>query len=119
MDVRLITTTNGKSDYLAKLIAKLLTVAGRTDIPIGMGRRKRRTGGQQPWLKDFDMAGYKGKVHKDGVQALIDTVNASPSPVTILSIGPSNTVASGAGTSAGHCGESRFRRNAGERLQGL
>ena len=94
MDVKLITTTYGKSVYRAKIIAKLLTVANRTDIPIGMGAGgSDGTGGQQPWVKDFDLAGYKGKVHKDGVQALIDAINASPSPVTIISIGPSNTVA--------------------------
>lgn len=94
LDVRLITTTYGKSVYRAKLIAKLLTVADRTDIPIGMGAGGRDgTGSQQPWVKDFDLAGYKGKVHEDGVQALIDAINASPTPMTIISIGPSNTVA--------------------------
>ena len=94
MDVKLITTTNGKSVYRAKIIAKLLTVANRSDIPIGLGAGgSDGMGGQQPWVKDFDLAGYKGKIHKDGVQALIDAINASPSPVTIISIGPSNTVA--------------------------
>jgi len=94
MDVKLITTTNGKSVYRAKIIAKLLVVANRSDIPIGMGAGgSDGTGGQQSWVKDFDLAGYKGKVHKDGVRALIDAINASPSPVTIVSIGPSNTVA--------------------------
>jgi inosine-uridine nucleoside N-ribohydrolase len=94
MDVKLVTTTNGKCVYRAKLIAKLLTAAKRDDIPIGMGAGGRGgEGPQQPWINDFDLAGYKGKVHEDGVQAMIDAVNASSSPVTILSIGPSNTVA--------------------------
>jgi inosine-uridine nucleoside N-ribohydrolase len=94
LDVKLVTTTNGKSVYRAKLIAKLLAVANRSDVPVGMGAGGRDGDGrQQPWVKDFALAGYKGKVHEDGVQALIDAVNASPSPVTILSIGPSNTVA--------------------------
>jgi inosine-uridine nucleoside N-ribohydrolase len=94
MDVKLITTTYGKNIYRTKLIAKLLEVAGRTDIPIGMGAGgSDDIGGQQPWVKDFDLAGYKGKVYKDGVQALIDAVKASPTPLTILSIGPSSTVA--------------------------
>jgi inosine-uridine nucleoside N-ribohydrolase len=95
LDLKLITTTNGKSVYRAKLIAKLLAVARRTDVPIGMGAGGRDgTGGQQPWIDNFDLAGYKGKVHEDGVQALIDVVDAAMSPVTILSIGPSHTVAS-------------------------
>src|SRR4051812_42204382 len=36
-DVKLITTTDGQQDYRAKLIAKELMIAGRTDIPIGIG----------------------------------------------------------------------------------
>jgi inosine-uridine nucleoside N-ribohydrolase len=94
LDVKLITTTYGKNVYRTKLIAKLLTVAGRSDIPIGMGAGgSDGVGGQQPWIKDFDLAGYKGRVDKDGVRAMIDVVNASKRPVTIISIGPSNTVA--------------------------
>jgi inosine-uridine nucleoside N-ribohydrolase len=93
-DVKLITTTYGKSVYRAKIIAKLLSVACRTDIPIGLGAGgSDGTGGQQPWVKDFDLAAYRGKVHKEGVAALIDAINTSPSPLTIISIGPSNTVA--------------------------
>jgi inosine-uridine nucleoside N-ribohydrolase len=94
LDLKLITTTNGKSVYRAKLIARLLSVAKRTDIPIGMGAGgSDGTGGQQPWVKDYDLAAYKGKVHEDGVRALIDLINTAPSPLTIISIGPSHTVA--------------------------
>lgn len=94
LDVKLVTTTFGKSEYRTKLIAKLLAVAGRSDIPVGMGAGgSGGTGGQEPWVKDFDLEKYQGKVHKDGVQALIEAVNASPEPVRIISIGPSSTVA--------------------------
>ena len=41
-DVKLITTTCGKSVYRAKIIAKLLTVAGRTDIPDRHRHRRQR-----------------------------------------------------------------------------
>jgi inosine-uridine nucleoside N-ribohydrolase len=109
LDVKLITTTNGKSVYRAKIIAKLLAVGRRTDIPIGMGAGgSDGTGGQQPWVADFDLAGYKGKVHKDGVQALIDVINSSRSPVTIISIGPSNTVAAALGRQPGIAAKARF-----------
>jgi len=36
-DVKLVTTTFGKTEYRAKIIAKMLTVAGRTAVPVGMG----------------------------------------------------------------------------------
>ncbi len=108
-DVKLMTTTNGKSVYRAKIIAKLLTVAGRTDIPIGLGAGgSDGDGPQQPWVKDVDLASYKGKVHKDGVQALIDTINAAPSPLTIISIGPSNTVAAALERQPGIAAKARF-----------
>lgn len=36
-DVKLITTCTGDTRYRAALVAKLLQIAGRTDIPIGIG----------------------------------------------------------------------------------
>ena len=36
-DVKLITTTCGASQARGKLVAKLLTVAGRTDVAVGLG----------------------------------------------------------------------------------
>ena len=94
LELKLGTTTFGKAEYRAKIIAKILTIAKRGDVPIGLGAGGRSgTGGQQPWVKDYALAGYPGKVHEDGVQALIDTINASPQPVTVISIGPSSTVA--------------------------
>ncbi|MFZ1935124.1 MAG: nucleoside hydrolase [Thermoguttaceae bacterium] len=108
-DVKLITTTCGKNVYRSKIIAKLLTVAGRTDIPIGMGAGgSDGVGGQQPWVEDFDLARYKGKVIKDGVGAMIDTINAAASPVTIISIGPSHTVAAALGRQPGIAAKARF-----------
>jgi inosine-uridine nucleoside N-ribohydrolase len=109
LDVKLITTTCGKNVYRSKLIAKLLAVAGRTDIPIGMGAGgSDGDGGQQPWVKDFDLGRYKGKVHKDGVKALIDTINAAASPITIMSIGPSHTVAAALERHPGIAAKARF-----------
>jgi inosine-uridine nucleoside N-ribohydrolase len=93
-DLKLVTTTYGKAEYRAKLIAKLLTVAGRSDVPVGLGAGGRAgTGGQEAWIGNYDLRAYPGKVYDDGVQALIDTIEASPRPVVLISIGPSTTVA--------------------------
>jgi inosine-uridine nucleoside N-ribohydrolase len=109
LDLRLITTTCGRNVYRSKIVAKLLTVARRTDIPIGMGAGgSDGTGGQQPWVQDFDLHSYKGKVHKDGVQALIDTISAASSPLTIISIGPSHTVAAALERQPGIAAKARF-----------
>ena len=37
LEVKLITTTTGDTHYRARIVAKLLEIAGRTDIPIGIG----------------------------------------------------------------------------------
>jgi inosine-uridine nucleoside N-ribohydrolase len=91
---KLITTTCGKAEYRGKLIAKLLTVAGRTDIAVGLGAGGHKgTGGQQPWVEDFRLKDYRGTVHQDGVAAIIDLITRSPEPVTVISLGPSHTLA--------------------------
>lgn len=93
-DVKLITTTYGKAEYRAKIIAKLLTVAGRTDIAIGLGAGGRTgDGGQQAWVKDYQLNYYAGKVHQDGVAAIIDLINTAPQPLTVIGIGPVPTLA--------------------------
>ena len=37
LDVKLVVGDDGKSEYRAKLLAKFLETAGRTDIPVGIG----------------------------------------------------------------------------------
>ncbi len=94
LDLRLVTTTFGKSEYRSKLIAKLLTIADRTDVPIGIGAGGHDgTGGQEAWVKDYDLKSYAGKIYPDGVQAMIDVINQPSRPVTLICTGPSTTVA--------------------------
>ena len=94
LDVKLITTAVGDTELKAKLVAKVLQVAGRTDIPIGIGVPAGKTPcAQQGWVQDFDMSAYKGTVHKDGVGALIETVMKSEQPITIIAVGPLPNIA--------------------------
>lgn len=89
VDVQLVVADKGNTTYRAKIIAKLLEVAGRTDIPVGVGlKQDNKEAGQAPWVKDYDLAKYPGKVHQDGVQALIDTIMNAPQPITLICIGP-------------------------------
>lgn len=87
-NVKLITTTDGKAEFRAQQIAKLLTVAKRTDIPIGLGDDKRDTNSPKS-----ELAGYSGKILNDGVGAIIDVIRGSPEPITVISIGPLDTLA--------------------------
>jgi len=94
LDVQLITTTCGKAEYRAKIIARLLTVAGRTDIPIGLGEGGHGgTGGQQAWVEKYKLSDYPGKIHADGAGAIIDLIERSKEPVTVIAIGPLHTLA--------------------------
>jgi len=89
LDVKLVVTDFGNTEQRAKLVARVLELAGRTDIPIGIGIKENDDPGPQAdWVKGYDLAKYPGRVLKDGVQALIDTVMASPAPMTLIAIGP-------------------------------
>jgi inosine-uridine nucleoside N-ribohydrolase len=93
LDLRLVVTDYGDTVYRARLVAKLLQAAGRSDVPIGIGLRQDDKGGRQSeWLGDYSLAQYRGRVFEDGAQALIDTVRASPQPLTLIAIGPAPTL---------------------------
>ena len=91
LDVKLVVSDHGDTAYRAKLIAKLLEVAGRTDVDVGIGvwqplaRKHKR---QSDWIKGYDLRRYPGRVHKDGVDAIIRTIMTSKAPVTVICIGP-------------------------------
>ena len=95
LDLKLVVGDYGKREYRARLLAKFLQTVGRSKIPIGMGidGEPRGNGPQRAWLKDYDLGSYPGRIHPDGVQAMIDTVMQSRDPVTIIAIGPMPNVA--------------------------
>ncbi len=93
LDLKLITTEENDNVYKAKLCAKMCEIAGRSDIPVGIGS----PGGPQDlnirqWVEDYDLSTYPNVI-EDGVGALIDTVMASEETVVILAIGPCKTLA--------------------------
>lgn len=94
LDLKLVTTTYGRAESRARLIARLLTVAKRTDVAIGLGAGGRGgTHRQQDWIKDYKLEDYPGKVHQDGVKALIEAIHGSVRPMTVIAIGPVQTLA--------------------------
>ncbi len=89
LDLKLVTTDYGNTEFRAKIAARLLEIARRTDVPVGIGiKTSDSVGAQGPWVRDYDLARYPGRVQRDGVQALIDVVMKSPEPVTLICIGP-------------------------------
>jgi inosine-uridine nucleoside N-ribohydrolase len=95
-DVKLITTAVGDTSAKAKIVAKMLEVAGRTDIPVGIGPPcgdMDKGHRQDEWVGSYKLSSYPGTIHQDGVQALIDTVMECPEQVTVIAVGPLPNVA--------------------------
>ncbi|MHC4394131.1 MAG: nucleoside hydrolase [Planctomycetota bacterium] len=94
LDIKLITTAVGDTPAKAKTVAKILEIAGRSDIPVGIGVQHNSNGHRQDrWVEDYELSSYPGRVYKDGVQALIDTVMNSPQPITLIAVGPLPNIA--------------------------
>ena len=109
LDVRLVASDGGNAMYRARLLGKLLEAYGRSDVPIAVGldpadRRSR----QSPWLGDYDLTLYPGKVHRDGVAALIDTIQKSAEPVTLVCTGPVPNIAEALRRDSSICQHARF-----------
>jgi inosine-uridine nucleoside N-ribohydrolase len=96
LDLKLVLTDTGDTHHRAALVGKLLEVAGRTDVVIGIGIPgpiEQQPRNQEPWVKGYDLPHYPGKVVEDGVGALISVVNASDQPMTIISVSGATSIA--------------------------
>lgn len=93
IDLKLVVTGRDNAPLKACLVAKVLEQMGRTGIPVGIGVKVNDDPtNQDQWIGDYKVDQYPGKVHQDGVQAMIDLIEASPSPVTLLLIGPQTNI---------------------------
>ena len=109
LDVRLITTSTGDTRHRAALVAKLLGVAGRENVPIGVGLALDPAPlGHTGWLGDYDLADYPGPVYTDGVGAICDTIINSTETVTVIAIGPLPNLAAALAREPRICERSRF-----------
>lgn len=94
LDVKLITTSTGDTVYRAKLVAKALEVAGREDIPIGIGIPLDDLAlTHDEWLGAYDLKNYSGTVLRDGVGAICESIMASTEKVSLVCIGPVPNIA--------------------------
>lgn len=93
-DLKLITTAVGNTEAKAKVVARLLEIAGRTDIPIGIGLQQHKNEHRQTaWAKDYDLSSYRGAISRDGVQAIVDTIMKSSRPIKVVATGPLPNIA--------------------------
>jgi inosine-uridine nucleoside N-ribohydrolase len=93
LDLKLVTTTSGNTPARAKVAARLLALAGRTEVDVAPGPRTSEAEIRQAsWLQGYSLADYPGRVHADGVAAMVETIMASPERVTVVCIGPLTNV---------------------------
>ena len=94
LDVKLIVTDTGDTVCRARIVARMLELGGRTDVPVGVGIPLENAPlPQAPWVADYDLSSYPGPVYEDGVGAMVDTIMGSPEPVTLICIGPVPNIA--------------------------
>ena len=94
LDLKLVVSSTGDTEYSARLTAKFLHAVGRTDVPVGVGIPLDPVGRTHAaWLGDYQLSDYPGIVITDGVGGIIDAVTQSEDEVAIVSIGPLANIA--------------------------
>jgi len=112
LELKLVVADPADTAYRAVVAAKFLEDSGHGDVPVGIGDNQGPTGDDNktltPWITGYDIGKYPGRVYKDGIAALIDAVEASPRPVTIVAIGPVHSLALALKRSPGIAAKCRF-----------
>ncbi len=87
IDLKLITTNEYDTVYKAKLCAKMLQIAGREDIPIGIGAVGTEFySNVHDWVDDYDLSSYPN-IRENAADAIIEYIMNSDEEVVILAIG--------------------------------
>ena len=92
LDVRLIVTATDDTLMRARIAAKFLTIAGRDDIPIGIGAPNNNCTNHTlwNWAQDFNLSDYKGGVYQfdEALDMMNDIITSSTEVVEILALAP-------------------------------
>ena len=91
LDVKLITTATGDTHNRAKIVCKMLDIAGRINIPVGIGIAQEMDllpKRQATWVEDYNLNQFQGTVYKDGIEAMIRTIMDSQDVIKLVCIGP-------------------------------
>ena len=84
-------TATGDTTARAKIVCKYLEMVGRTDVDVGVGVPNDNSSTNNPlygWATDYNLTSYPGRLFTDGVGAMINAINSSPTPVSLIAIAP-------------------------------
>ncbi len=96
LDLKMVVSDTGDTVYRARIMARMLEIAGRTDVPVAVGidqGDKPENKRQSEWVKEYFLEQYPGPVKTNGVDALVDAIMQSPRPMTLICIGPMPNIA--------------------------
>jgi inosine-uridine nucleoside N-ribohydrolase len=109
LDVKLVVTDTGDTTGRAKIVARMLEIGGRADVPVGVGIYLETTPfPQAPWVEGYDLSRYPGTVHEDGVGVIIETIMCSLEPVALVCIGPLPNISAALAREPGIARRARF-----------
>lgn len=90
--IDLIHVSHRNTTTKAKIVAKLLSAANRTDIPISIGRATdNKTTRMDKWVSEFDLNAYAGTVYKEGQTHLEHFLKEHPT-TPILGLSPASSL---------------------------
>lgn len=95
INIRLISVTNGNVPYKVALLAKLLTEAGRTEIPIAVGKSYGYD--ERPfaeYAEGFDPDTYSGKIYSDYRSAYSEVLEKVQGDLNLLCMAPYTSLVS-------------------------
>jgi len=93
LDLKMVITECGSPESKARILAKFLQEAGRSDVIVALGTECEYCPDRQaPWVEGYALGEYPGVVCRDGVDAMIRFIRAQDEPVTIIAIGPVTTL---------------------------
>lgn len=93
VDLKYILASTGDTEYRARVLGKMLDFAGRSDIPIGIGRKTKDWGRRlKNWVEGYEFNSYAGPIHANGIRQVVEMV-AKLDEATILCIGPMTNIA--------------------------
>lgn len=112
LDLRFVLTETGESDYRARVAAKLLETAGRSDVAVGLGLdagpMEEKDRFQSHWIEGYDLSQYAGTIHRNGVEALAKWLTDTPGPINVIAIGPVPSLAAAIAKVPGALARCRF-----------
>ena len=111
LDLKFVLTDHADTRYRATVAAKFLEASGRGDVPVGLGYPESMGDDSKnlaPWVKDYELGKYPGKIHEEGVKAMIELIEKSAEPITVIAIGPVPSLARAIGQAPDLAAKCRF-----------